>query len=334
MELCELARFGRVHNIRHPAEGKKYQRHLWMLVDGVAVLLVISTLLGFFGESWWYFDWFSHFRVQYIIVSGALFLIYLTGKHRLMGLIIGVFFLVNFSLVLPLYYPQSEVQSNEQTYKILLANVLIKNQNHDLLSNLIVETAPDIVMLLEINQTWLDDLNLDSMGYSYSISKSRDDNFGIAFFSRYPLDRSEFLHFGSLGMPSIVATLELDNQPLNMIVSHPFPPKSKELTLLRNSHMEDLMTYAAEQRGNTIVAGDINSTSWSPFFKKWLQKTNLRDSRPGFGVQPSWPTQRWWFLVPIDHILVSPGIIVTSRVVGPEIGSDHFPVLMEFSIAK
>jgi len=36
--------------------------------------------------------------------------------------------------------------------------------------------------------------------------------------------------------------------------------------------------------------------------------------------------------IPIDHCLVSPEIIVTKRSVGPSVGSDHYPVIIDFSI--
>jgi endonuclease/exonuclease/phosphatase (EEP) superfamily protein YafD len=40
-----------------------------------------------------------------------------------------------------------------------------------------------------------------------------------------------------------------------------------------------------------------------------------------------------WFALPIDHTLVSPGVRVVQREVGPDLGSDHRPVTttIEFS---
>ncbi len=172
------------------------------------------------------------------------------------------------------------------------------------------------------------------MGYPYVIAQPREDNFGIAIHSRYPFEWSEFHRFGSLDLPSIVALVKLDAQPLIFVLSHPAPPISETLTIHRNNQMQDLTTFIAEQNAMVIVAGDFNVTSWSPFFKDWLQTANLWDSRHGFGVQPTWPTRNWWIRVPIDHILVSPGIIVHFRAIGPDIGSDHFPVILDYSMAE
>jgi endonuclease/exonuclease/phosphatase (EEP) superfamily protein YafD len=306
----------------------------WTLIDFAAALLMLSTVLGFLGRQWWIFDWFSYFRVQYLFVSCALILIYLVRNQRWMVTAMGIFFLLNFCLILPLYISPPDVQSKGQVYRVLLANVLTQNLNHELLSNLIAESDPDFVMLLEVNQTWLDDLGLVALGYPHVFAQPREDNFGIAIHSRYPFERSEFHRFGSLDLPSIVALVKLDTQPLIFVLSHPTPPISETLTIHRNNQMQELTTFIAEQNAMVIVAGDFNVTSWSPFFKDWLQTANLWDSRHGFGVQPTWPTRNWWIRVPIDHILVSPGIIVHFRAIGPDIGSDHFPVILDYSLAE
>jgi len=335
MVLCVLVRFGRVLKVnQRAARLHPLWRFCWVLIDLAAGTLMVTTLMGFFGRYWWFLDWFSHFRVQFFFLSCVLCLIYFIGKHRWMTAVMGVFLLLNFSLIFPLYIFPPHVQSEGQVYRILLANVFTENPNHGALSNLIAESDPDFVMLIEVNQTWLGDLNLTGLGYAHVISDPREDNFGIALFSRYPFESSEIKPFGHFDLPSIVAQVTLDHQPVIIVLSHPVPPKSEGLTLHRNSHIHDLMTFVAEQDEIIMAAGDFNATSWSPFFKDWLQIAHLRDSRLGFGVQPTWPARSWWLRVPIDHILVSPEITVHFRAVGPDIGSDHFPVIMDFSLVE
>ncbi|MEN8171717.1 MAG: endonuclease/exonuclease/phosphatase family protein [Chloroflexota bacterium] len=303
------------------------------MIDFSALSLVLTTLMGFLGRRWWIFDWFSHFRVQSFFLSALIGLIYIIGKNRWMTALMVVLALFNAGLILPLYSMPPHHQSGEPVYRILLANVLKENPNHAVLSNLIAESDPDFVMLIEVNQAWLDDLNLSALGYEHFIAETREDNFGIALYSRYDLVNSEIQRFGQLDTPSIVAHLKIDQQPVVFILSHPVPPKTKWMTLQRSIQMTDLMTYAGELDEIVLAAGDFNATSWSPYYKDWLQLSQLRDSRKGFGIQPTWPTDNWLLRVPIDHILVSPEINVQYRAVGPDIGSDHFPLIMDFSLS-
>jgi endonuclease/exonuclease/phosphatase (EEP) superfamily protein YafD len=62
-----------------------------------------------------------------------------------------------------------------------------------------------------------------------------------------------------------------------------------------------------------------------------MRMSRLRDSREGFGIQPTWLSNKPLFMVPIDHVLVSEGINIHKRFTGPDIGSDHRPVIVDFS---
>ena len=71
-------------------------------------------------------------------------------------------------------------------------------------------------------------------------------------------------------------------------------------------------------------------TSWSPIFSRVLRLGDLRDSREGFGLQPTWSAGLPLLArIPIDHVLVGAEVTVMGREVGRAIGSDHLPVLID-----
>ena len=81
-----------------------------------------------------------------------------------------------------------------------------------------------------------------------------------------------------------------------------------------------------------VLLGDLNITPWSPYFKDFIQVTGLQESRKGLGLYPTWPTWLPPLRIPIDHSLISIGITVQAFSLGHDIGSDHFPVILDFSI--
>jgi endonuclease/exonuclease/phosphatase (EEP) superfamily protein YafD len=89
---------------------------------------------------------------------------------------------------------------------------------------------------------------------------------------------------------------------------------------------------ARKRTGALVLLGDLNTTSWSPHFRDLINTAGLKDSRAGFGIQPTWPAGTPPLWIPLDHCLVSPEIKVHDRRVGPNVGSDHFPVIVEFSL--
>jgi hypothetical protein len=76
----------------------------------------------------------------------------------------------------------------------------------------------------------------------------------------------------------------------------------------------------------------LNLTPWSFHFKVLLRVTGLHDSARGFGVQPSWPNNNPFLRIPLDHVLHSPDIVVLQRTIGPDVKSDHFPVIVDLAL--
>ena len=80
-----------------------------------------------------------------------------------------------------------------------------------------------------------------------------------------------------------------------------------------------------------MVLGDLNATSWTPYFAELILAGGLSDSRRGFGVASTWPGFMPLPLrIPIDHCLVSREIGVRERRVGQPVGSDHRPIVVDF----
>ena len=162
-------------------------------------------------------------------------------------------------------------------------------------------------------------------------STARSDNFGIALYSRRPITSHRVEHLDDSNVPTIVATIDLDGRSLNVVGTHPLPPMGRRRSELRDRHLQAIGNLIKRLPPPVMVLGDLNTTSWSPHFRDLLEKCDLRDSRCGFGVQPTWPVEQWVLRIPIDHALVSEDLAVTQRYVGPDIGSDHFPIVVEFA---
>lgn len=125
---------------------------------------------------------------------------------------------------------------------------------------------------------------------------------------------------------------------LVVYVLHPTTPRSFDQWESRNLYLEAVAkSIAAEAPGTPVVAmGDFNTPTWSPFFQSFIRTSRLVDAA-GTG----WPAttrfarrfaKLFHFGSPVDHILVSRNIEVKRFEVGPDIGSDHFPVIADLRL--
>ncbi len=80
-----------------------------------------------------------------------------------------------------------------------------------------------------------------------------------------------------------------------------------------------------------LAGGDWNMPTEHPRFRAHADTVSLAFDEAGFGYGYTRPARRSW--VRIDHVLASPEWTFTRCWVGPDLGSDHLPVIAEAVLA-
>jgi endonuclease/exonuclease/phosphatase (EEP) superfamily protein YafD len=307
----------------------------WDLVIACGAIFAAATIVGFFGRFWWFLDLFSHFRVQLFLGLSIMALLMLVRRNYAATALFGTFGAINLCTIAPLFVgklPGPTVVS--RPYKALLLNVNSDTGDPLKVNSLIAQEQPDIVALEEINERWLTALSVTLTNYPYSKVEPRDDNFGIGLFCKYPFRKCEARQIGEAEVPSILAETELGGTPLTVIATHPLPPGGAENSRLRNDQLAELSAILKQSASPILLLGDLNATPWCTSFKQLLSESGLHEASQGRGVLPTWPTYLPIFLIPIDHCLHSSGIHVSRLATGPKVGSDHYPLLVDFVLTK
>jgi endonuclease/exonuclease/phosphatase (EEP) superfamily protein YafD len=306
---------------------------VWNILFLITAAAGAFTVLGFFAKLWWPLDMLDHFRVQYLFILAAIGLILLLGGKSIPAMAAFSIALINLLVIIPIYFsPKNRSSIHGEIYRLLLVNVLCQNKRIVQVGELIKSESPDIILLLEPDEYWLRELKEYLDEYAYTCSQPRGDNYGIAFFSRLPVDNSEVHYFGELQIPSIEALIKFPDIDLSFIGTHLTPPKGRLNTYYRTRQLEDLSQHVNRNQYAGMICGDFNLTPWSVYFRNFTKESGLLDSTKGFGFQPTWPTWLAPIRIPIDHCLVSPGIKIINRKSGSRIGSDHLPVVIDFSV--
>lgn len=183
---------------------------------------------------------------------------------------------------------------------------------------------------MELTLEWLADLDPVVGDYQYKEIVPRNDNFGIALLSKYKM-RSSVDYFSLNDKPSIIGKMSILQQEFTVVATHPVPPIGQQSFLNRNKQLSNIASNIPEYSQNLIIAGDFNTSSFSPHFDSLL-KQDLKDSRIGFGLLPTWPADYKVLQTTLDHFVVSKHLQVSKRATGPDIGSDHLPITMTIGL--
>lgn len=301
------------------------------LLQSAAVLTVVFSFLTGLNIRYHGIELFSHFRLQYFAVSVLLLILFAWLRHYIYAGALGATAIFNAIFVLPWYF-SAGVAPDGVPLKLIHANVQASSAEYSQLIDFIDREDPDMIFLQEVSPAWIAGTQELLKAYPYTYAAAREDNFGIAAFSKIEFDSVQHIDSPPLDYPTILASVTFNGESLQIISSHPTIPLGAHLFAARNEQLKHIAERVAQSDGKLVLLGDFNASMWCPRLRKLENATGLRNARQGFGVLPSWPTFMPFAMIPIDHALVSEGIGVLDIRTGSRIGSDHLPLIVTVAL--
>lgn len=302
----------------------------------LTIVLLFCLFFAALANFYWFFDLFSHFIVQYILISAVLAVFLTLSKRRFWAFIASVICVTQIYQLAPYLYKQPQVGERYDEVKILQYNVNRNNTNIAEMSKWIISHSEDvdIIVLLETNDLWQDAIRRIKWGYPYHIVKDMRGWRNMVVFSRLYIDELEIKQLEDVEAPAIVIRGKTTGYELPFVLYgvHPPPPVSPSLASANKLTLDSAAGHIAKETiGYKILVGDFNMTRFSPNFKHMEEKSGLRDSNFGIGFNAfafSWPSFLPRFMrITIDNILVSDNIVVEKKERGEAMGSDHYPIM-------
>jgi endonuclease/exonuclease/phosphatase (EEP) superfamily protein YafD len=303
-------------------------------LTGLGFFICAMSAFGFASKFGWFLELASHFRIQYCLTL-VIIAIWLAGLRKpVVATVCAVFSVINLALILPFYVPGGATAQEGSTpvLRAFLLNVNARNHKYDRVIQEITAHDPHMVLLLEVTPTWVHELQVLRERYPYRLFAPQQDNFGIALLSKLPWKTAHIRYFETPDRPTVVAHLRVHGQRLTLLGAHPSPPMNPRMARQRNRQLQAIAHFLGPIDHAVLLLGDLNITPWSYYFRQLLKNADLRNSASGRGVMPSWPTSFAPLRIPIDHCLISEDITIHQRRNGSNVGSDHYPVIVDFSL--
>ena len=315
----------------------------WSLTLSIMGLTAIAFFTHIYGWKI-YLELLSHFQLQYFLLSsvGLIGLAVLRRKYLfLIGLICTTF--LGTQIITWYWPPRFWNTGGDSNFRILVANINTKNQQYEDVLAYTRQENPDLALFMEVDTAWIEQLDTLADVLPYSSGEGNPYNFGIMLYSRYPFESVQRVAFGDDRIPSLTGEVNVNNQTLAFVGTHPLPPVRPEYFQSRNQQLDLVGQHLQTVEPSKLLIGDLNVSMWSPYYGRLVRQTGLVNARKGFGILPSWPTYGtypqipdWASLllsIPIDHCLLSPELEVVDVRVGPDLGSDHRPVVVDLNLS-
>lgn len=289
---------------------------------GVATL----TASAFLARWTQPFEILSHFRLYYAFASVALGVGLLLLKQKRATAIAAVAFAANaVAIATSVSFPEPADSSAERT-RVIWANLFRRQDSLEAIAALSRAERADIVMLTELPPGRIDAVRRafpdfacfiadpDSTSPTATLIAARAPCTGGAAPARV---RPYAAQYADIGVFRVAAV-------------HGRPPWNNERTADRDA-VNNAGARAVADQPHGVLVGDFNATPWSPAMLTY-RRLGLRRASCGGPVTRTWrSTQFPFYALPIDHVLATPSVRITSCRVGAPIGSDHLPLIFDIA---
>jgi len=233
--------------------------------------------------------------------------------------------------------------------KIVSANLWFAAPTHDRTVEFLMESDADIIGLIEVSPSWQQALAPLLAKYPYKVDCfATVPECETVLLSKLPImaPRAERVLGGA---PAVVGgEVDWNGTRFEVLATHlawPFTPDYSQrwrvvtdpdaapglegrLPASRQaSQADNLARLLNTLPPDLVVMGDFNGAPWTRLQRAFRDATGLENAA---GWELSWPSMLPWPLrLPIDHVLARGHLVVTSFSTGPELDSDHLPVIAE-----
>jgi endonuclease/exonuclease/phosphatase (EEP) superfamily protein YafD len=320
---------------RHLTAGVRYGAESFnRVLFGAALAAFLVTAASFIGRASWVLELLTHFRFQVAAGSLVILLCALLRRRLVVAAMAAIAAAANASPLIPYIMPGPlQAEASTARIRLMAANVSFRNSDYAALVAEIRQQDPDVVGLLEVDQTWVDELSALNADYAWSILRPEEGAYGLALYSHLPLRElpgSPYIEGGL--QTAITVELELERAPATLILAHVRAPTSPGKARVRNVQLGRIgELLVADANDARILLGDLNATPWSPYYRQLVSTAGLRNAALGRGYQATWPSGFGMLGIPIDHCLVSDGLQVRMFDTGSDIGSDHLPIIIDLA---
>lgn len=311
----------------------------------LSTLLILLSILPLSKNQHWVFRVPEFMKLQiFILQVPALILCSIFMERTVWFWVLNVsqLFLAAYHLYILIRYTTfyrkkyiSDAATRSETIKIISANVYQFNTDYQRFHQLIHRHRPDIFITMESNAAWERAIRVLEEEYPYTEKMTLENTYGMHFYSKIPFTKAKFHFFVADDIPSIEVHFETKTGENYIVYGvHPPPPSPTEETTSkeRDGDLLSLAKKIKKQQVPCLVIGDFNTVAWSDTSILFRKTSELIDARLGRGILATFHARYWFFRVPLDLLFHSPEIFISKLKTLENFGSDHFPILCEFSI--
>ena len=209
---------------------------IWV-VRILAIVLIAVTLLPFVAtRKWWVRGWeIPRSQIAAILLVPILLAVWQMASSGFSSELIFwlsacvsalTWQILQIIPLSPLWTKEiNDVAAEAGVFKLLAVNLKVNNRSCAVAQREIANENADVLLLVEPDEKWSQELRHLREQYSFHHDEFRDDGLGMALWSKFKISDLQTRYIVTDRRPSIWAQVEVpDGQSANLVCIHPTPP--------------------------------------------------------------------------------------------------------------
>lgn len=307
-------------------ESESFLRHLLQLghrecvgaLSALCILCSVLYLVGTFERIGFNQTLLANLKVHIAGIGIILGVLLVLIRAPVRG--IGFMLLAAIGMLVPIHtlksVPVVEASVNMPQLDIISFNILHYNKQGIDVLEFLQKSQADIIVLAEAEPLRVYQEALKEV-YPYTVGCG-DEICELVILSRHPFVRAEQRPFPWGANRLSMATINFHDQNVRIIATH---LTKSFFSDLRTRELSHVVRAIREEDTPYILAGDFNAALWAPELKRIISST---DSYAIDKIIGTWPVKMGKYGIPIDHIILSKGLMPVSYTPLPSsFGSNH-----------
>ena len=301
------------------------------------ILFFFFLIFCFFSRlnlQFFFIDILSHLGFQ-ILIGGALLFCILLFLKRFWASMICIFVCIVFTadILSSCNHCNAVLKDRSQIrnkLRLISFNISYENpvENFENIRDMILSEKPDIVQFQEFSPQMQDKIKTLRSIFPYSTELNKPKGpFDSLILSKHPLTNTKVddNHV-------VITNLILNETEISIVGIHLLTGGTKKNFNNALQQTSYLKTIVSNTNKNLILLGDLNMTSTSKRFAKFLKETNLYTYTSYKNITSTWPAFMPDFLGnQLAHILFSNNFKMVDKKTSNSFGSVHRPLVVELS---
>lgn len=275
------------------------------------------ALLSFAAPLWWPLDLVASLRIQLAVALSVVSVSALVRRNRTLAIVCLIAFAASAIDVARNWIATMPGGAVSHGLTVVVANLDASEQAQEELGKLLTTVDADLVFIAE-SPGWRGALPDAIPALGFAVEGSADGE-GLVLLSRQPIETPRSAYIGRFGRSAVVATVPSGFGPLHLVLVHAPAPTSRATYFFQRRYFQRIANLPELSAGSVVVVGDFSSVPWSTAMSAFVRETGLRLTSP----IATWPARLGLLGLPIDYVLASPHICVSSLTPVRLIGTDH-----------